>query len=79
MTPISGRPDPGQDRQGRRARRRRVRRGAVPVLLLVPAAVTLAWPGGGRASAATLTVCPSGCQFSQIGDTRLAPIFAAGS
>ena len=74
MTPISGRPDPGQDRQGRRARRRRVRRGAVPVLLLVPAAVTLAWPGGGRASAATLTVCPSGCQFSQI-----APAVAAAS
>jgi hypothetical protein len=39
----------------------------VPVLWLVPAAVTLAWAGAGGASAATLTVCPSGCQYSQIG------------
>jgi len=67
MMSISGRPDPGQDRWGLLARRRRVRRGVVPVVLLVPAAVTLAWAGGAGASAATLTVCPSGCQYGQIG------------
>ena len=67
MMSISGRPDPGQDRWGLLARRRRVRRGVVPVVLLVSAAVTLAWAGGAGASAATLTVCPSGCQYGQIG------------
>ncbi len=45
----------------------RVWRGARTMALLVPAVMTLVWAGTGAASAATLTVCPSGCQYSQIG------------
>ncbi|HEY1345322.1 MAG TPA: hypothetical protein VGF54_10085 [Streptosporangiaceae bacterium] len=42
-------------------------RGARMMVLLVPMVMTLVWAGAGAASAATLTVCPSGCQYSQIG------------
>jgi hypothetical protein len=41
--------------------------GARMMVLLVPKVMTLLWAGAGAASAATLTVCPSGCQYSQIG------------
>jgi hypothetical protein len=37
------------------------------MVLLVPMVITLLWAGAGAVSAATLTVCPSGCQFSEIG------------
>jgi hypothetical protein len=52
----------------------RVWRGARTTALLVPIVMTLLWVGAGAASAATLTVCPSGCQYSQIG-----PAVAAAS
>jgi len=55
-------------------RQGRVWRGARMMMLLVPMAITLLWTGAGAASAATLTVCPSGCQYSQIG-----PAVAAAS
>jgi hypothetical protein len=55
-------------------RRGRVWRGARMMVLLVPMVMTLLWAGAGAASAATLTVCPSGCQYSQIG-----PAVAAAS
>jgi len=42
-------------------------RGPRMMVLLVPMVMTLVWAGAGAASAATLTVCPSGCQYSQIG------------
>ena len=45
----------------------RVWRGARTMVLLLPTAMTLLWAGAGAASAATLTVCPSGCSYSQIG------------
>jgi len=48
-------------------RQGRVWRGARMMVLLVPMVMTLLWAGAGAASAATLTVCPSGCQYSQIG------------
>jgi hypothetical protein len=48
-------------------RRGRVLRGASMMVLLGPMVMTLLWAGAGAASAATLTVCPSGCQYSQIG------------
>jgi hypothetical protein len=37
------------------------------MVLLIPMVMTLLWAGAGAVSAATLTVCPSGCQYSQIG------------
>jgi len=43
-------------------------------MLLVPMVMTLLWAGAGAVSAATLTVCPSGCQYRQIG-----PAVAAAS
>ena len=49
-------------------------RGAKMMVLLVPMVMTLLWAGAEAASAATLTVCPSGCQYSQIG-----PAVAAAS
>jgi hypothetical protein len=49
-------------------------RGAGVLVLLIPAAMTLSWAGAAAASAATLTVCPSGCQYRQIG-----PAVAAAS
>ena len=55
-------------------RQDRVWRGARMMVLLVPMVTTLLWAGAGAASAATLTVCPSGCQYSQIG-----PAVAAAS
>jgi hypothetical protein len=55
-------------------RQGRVWRGARMMVLLVPMVMTLLWAGAGAASAATLTVCPSGCQYSQIG-----PAVAAAS
>ena len=48
-------------------RQGRVWRGARTVALLVPMVMTLVWAGAEAVSAATLTVCPSGCQYSQIG------------
>jgi len=45
----------------------RVWRGARMMVLLVPMVMALLWAGAGAASAAPLTVCPSGCQYSQIG------------
>src|SRR5215471_11441456 len=48
-------------------RQGRVWCGARMMVLLVPTVMTLVWAGAGAASAATLTVCPSGCQYSQIG------------
>jgi hypothetical protein len=48
-------------------RQGQVWRGARTVVLLVPMVMTLLWAGVEAASAATLTVCPSGCQYSQIG------------
>jgi hypothetical protein len=47
-------------------------RGASRLVLLVPAVAALLLIGAGRASAATLNVCPSGCPF-----TQLAPALAA--
>jgi hypothetical protein len=44
------------------------------MVLLVPMVMTLVWVGAGAVSAATLTVCPSGCQYRQIG-----PAVAAAS
>ncbi|HTQ19734.1 hypothetical protein, partial [Mycobacterium sp.] len=55
-------------------RQSRVWRSARMMVLLVPMVMTLLWAGAGAASAATLTVCPSGCQYSQIG-----PAVAAAS
>ena len=55
-------------------RQGRVWRGARTVALLVPVVMTLVWAEAGAASAATLTVCPSGCQYRQIG-----PAVAAAS
>jgi hypothetical protein len=48
-------------------RQGRVWRGARTAALLVPMVMTLVWAGAGAVSAATLTVCPSGCPYSQIG------------
>jgi len=48
-------------------RRGQLWRGARMMVLLIPMAMTLLWEGAGAVSAATLTVCPSGCQYSQIG------------
>ena len=55
-------------------RQGRVWRGARMMVLLVPMVITLLWAGAGAVSAATLTVCPSGCQYRQIG-----PAVAAAS
>src|SRR5215831_6593609 len=55
-------------------RQGRVWRSARTAALLVPMVMTLVWAGAGAASAATLTVCPSGCQYRQIG-----PAVAAAS
>src|SRR5215467_928348 len=54
-------------RRGLAMRQDRVWRSAKMVVLLVPMVMTLLWAGAGAASAATLTVCPSGCQYRQIG------------
>src|ERR1700751_2824133 len=45
----------------------RVWRGARTIALLVPALMTLVWAGAAAATAGTLTVCPSGCPYNQIG------------
>src|SRR5262249_5751973 len=61
-------------RRGQAMRQGRLWRGARTMVLLVPMVMTLLWAGAGAVSAATLTVCPSGCQYSQIG-----PAVAAAS
>jgi hypothetical protein len=53
---------------------RRAWRAAGMLVLLVPAVTTLVVTVAGEAGAATVTVCPSGCQFTQIG-----PAIAAAS
>jgi len=67
-------PDSGRGGGGLAMRQGRVWRGARTMVLLVPMVMTLLWAGAGAVSAATLTVCPSGCQYSQIG-----PAVAAAS
>src|SRR5580698_7945479 len=49
-----------------RAMWRRLMRVATAVLMLLACAVPVLLAGAEPASAATLTVCPHGCQFSQI-------------
>ena len=53
---------------------RRAWRAAGMLVLLVPAVTTLVVTVAGEAGAATVTVCPSGCRFTQIG-----PAIAAAS